>query len=64
MKITAEALDAIRNAIEGMHFGEVRVKVNESGDYIEITEEHRKRIPKDGDSSSYEGKIRVYRTDN
>jgi hypothetical protein len=64
MKCSAEVLDVIRNGIEGMHYGEIRIKINESGDYVEISEEHRTRISKDGDASSYEGKIRVYRTDN
>jgi hypothetical protein len=63
MKCTAEILDVIRNGIEGMHYGEIKVKINESGDYVEISEEHRTRIHKEEDDSSYEGRTRVFRTD-
>lgn len=64
MKVTAAILDEVRNAIESIDFGEVRIKVNEKGEYVEISTEKRTRVSKDGDTSSYEGKIRVYRTDN
>jgi hypothetical protein len=64
MKCSAEVLDEVRNAIESIEFGEVKIKVNSAGDYVEVCTEKRTRVSKDGDSSSYEGKIRVYRTDN
>ena len=63
MKVTSDILDEIRNAIESIDYGEVRVKVNTSGDFIEVSTEKRVRFSKEGDTSYYEGSTRVYRTD-
>jgi hypothetical protein len=63
MRVTSQVLDEIRNAVESIDYGEVRIKVNEKGEYIEISTEKRTRISKDGDTSVYEGLVKVYRTD-
>jgi hypothetical protein len=64
MLITAEVLDEIRNAVESIDYGEVKIKVNTKGEFIEISTEKRTRISKDGDTSVYEGLVKVYRTDS
>ena len=63
MLLTSEALDEIRNAVEGIDYGEIRVKINTKGNFIEIESTNRVRVSKEGDTSVYEGRTRVFRTD-
>jgi hypothetical protein len=63
MILTAEALDEIRNAVESLEFGEVRITINEKGNYVEITKQERRRISKAGDTKRITGAISVFRND-
>lgn len=63
MLLTSEILDEIRNSVESVDFGEVLIKVNSKGSFVEIETTHRSRIAKEGDTSVYEGRTRVFRTD-
>jgi hypothetical protein len=63
MLLTSEALDEIRNAVESIDYGEIRVKINAKGNFIEIESTNRVRVSKEGDTSVYEGRTRVFRTD-
>lgn len=64
MLLTSEILDEIRNSVESVDFGEVLIKVNSKGSFVEIETTHRSRISKEGgDTSVYEGRTRVFRTD-
>ena len=63
MLLTSEILDEIRNAVESVDYGEVLIKVNSKGSFVEIETTHRSRISKEGDVSVYNGRTTVFRTD-
>jgi len=63
MLLTSEILDEIRNAVESVDYGEVLIKVNSKGSFVEIETTHRSRISKEGDTSTYQGRTKVFRTD-
>lgn len=57
MQVTPELIREISSAIEGIEYGAVLIKINDSGKYVEICTEHKKRIAKESTG------IPSYRTD-
>jgi hypothetical protein len=63
MKVTGKILDMIKQEIESIDYGVIKINVNSKGNYMEINTERRQRIVKESDSTVSKGLEKVYRTD-
>lgn len=61
MRVTPELLQSVKEEIEKIDYGTVVVKINESGKFIEISSEHRKRIYKEESDGTVRGIEKEYK---
>jgi hypothetical protein len=60
MRVTPELLQGIQDEIEKIDYGTVVIKINESGKFVEISSERRKRIWKEGADGIVRGVEKQY----
>jgi hypothetical protein len=60
MRVTPELLTSVKEEIEKIDYGTVVIKINESGKYVEISSERRKRIWKEEPDGTVRGIEKEY----
>lgn len=61
MLVTPELILSIKEEIEKIDYGTVIIKINDSGKYVEISSERRKRIWKEGADGIVRGVEKTYK---
>jgi len=61
MRVTPELLASVKEEIEKIDYGTVIIKINESGKYVEISSERRKRIWKEEADGTVRGVEKEYK---
>lgn len=61
MIASPELLSSIAEEIQKIDYGTVTIKINESGKFIEISSEHRKRVYKEEPNGTVRGIIKEYK---